>query len=120
MVSDKPRGGKRNEQGSSSPPINDKEVFDLFDDLNLKIARELITNPNISSTNIAEKYGISLSTIQRRRAKLEQVAITKTYNLDLQKLGWRTADLLISVQKGKTEETAQNLLNNKLLSFGGF
>jgi hypothetical protein len=32
--------------------------------------------------------------------------------LDVRKLGWRTADLLISVEKGKAEETARKLLES--------
>ena len=84
----------------------------LFDDLNIKIVRELVNNPDISSTDIAEKYGIPLSTIQRRRARLEGSFLKKMYNLDIRQLGWRTADLLISVEKGKAEETAQKLLEN--------
>jgi hypothetical protein len=36
--------------------------------------------------------------------------LTKSYNLDLRKFGWRTADLLIAVDKGKANETAQKLL----------
>jgi DNA-binding Lrp family transcriptional regulator len=53
-----------------------------------------------------------LSTIQRRRVKLEESVLSKAYNLDVRKLGWRRADLLISVEKGKAEETAQKLLEN--------
>jgi DNA-binding Lrp family transcriptional regulator len=88
----------------------DKSMFRLFDGLNIRIVRELINNPDVSSTDIASKYKIPLSTIQRRRAKLEQTVISKAYNLDIRRLGWRTADLLITVEKGKAEETAQKLL----------
>ncbi|HEY1211614.1 MAG TPA: AsnC family transcriptional regulator [Nitrososphaera sp.] len=84
----------------------------MFDDLNIKIVRELVNDPDISSTDIASKYNMPLSTIQRRRAKLEQSILSKTYNLDVRKLGWRTADLLISVEKGKAEETARKLLES--------
>lgn len=59
----------------------------LFDALNIKIVRELINNPDISSTDIAARYDIPLSTIQRRRAKLEQSVISKSYALDIRKLG---------------------------------
>jgi DNA-binding Lrp family transcriptional regulator len=88
----------------------EKTMLKLFDVLNIKIVRELVNDPEISSTDIAIKYDIPLSTIQRRRAKLEQTVISKAYNLDIRKLGWRTADLLITVEKGKAEETAQKLL----------
>jgi DNA-binding Lrp family transcriptional regulator len=90
----------------------DKSMLRLFDDLNIRIVRELINNPDVSSTDIASKYRIPLSTIQRRRAKLEQTVISKAYNLDIRRLGWRTADLLITVEKGKAEDTAQKLLES--------
>lgn len=93
-------------------PLSDEMVFKILDDLNIKIVRELINNPNVSSSDIAAKYDKPLSTIQRRRAKLEQSILNKAYNLDVRKLGWRTADLLISVEKGKAEETAEKLLEN--------
>lgn len=92
--------------------LNEEGASKLLDDLNIRIVRELINNPDISSTDIATKFRIPLSTIQRRRARLEQAVVTKTYNLDIRKLGWRMADLLITVEKGKAEETAQKLLES--------
>lgn len=92
--------------------VSSKAISRLLDDLNVKIVRELVNNSDASSTEIAQKFGIPLSTIQRRRAKLEQSVVTKSYMLDIRKLGWRTADLLISVEKGKAEETAHKLLES--------
>jgi Lrp/AsnC family transcriptional regulator len=109
MVAHKRTGNKTSNQNLV---LNGENVLKLFDDLNIKIVRELVNNPDISSTDIAAKYGIPLSTIQRRRVKLEESVLSKVYNLDVRKLGWRTADLLISVEKGKAEETAQKLLEN--------
>ena len=88
------------------------EVFKLIDDLNIKIVKELVARPDISSTEIAAKYKTPLSTIQRRRARLEEVVIKKQYTLDIRSMGWRLADLLITVEKGKAEETALQLLQN--------
>ena len=102
----------RNKAMNHDLALPNGEAVKLFDDLNIKIVRELVNNPDISSTDIAEKYGIPLSTIQRRRAKLEGSILNKAYTLDIRQLGWRTADLLISVEKGKAEETAQKLLES--------
>ena len=55
--------------------IAPSEIFKLIDDLNVKIVKELVTRPDISSTEIASKYKIPLSTIQRRRARLEEAVI---------------------------------------------
>ena len=109
MAADKPIGIKRR-IGTEGP--NGKAISKLFDALNIKIVRELIRNPDISSTEISRKYRTPLSTIQRRRAKLEESIIRKSYNLDIRKLGWRMADLLITVEKGKAEETAHKLLES--------
>jgi len=109
MVSQK---SKNNEPKYQDPTNNDKIPYKLFDTLNVKIIKELVNHPGISSTEIAVKFNVPLSTIQRRRARLEESVIKKTYTLDIGRLGWRLADLLISVEKGKGEETAQKLLQN--------
>jgi len=109
MVSQKP---KNNESKYQDPTLDGKIPYKLFDALNIKIIKELVNNPDISSTEIASKYNVPLSTIQRRRARLEESVIKKTYTLDIAKLGWRLADLLVSVEKGKGEETALKLLQN--------
>lgn len=109
MTAQRPRNNKTNNQAiAASAPVDHR----LLDDLNIKIVRELVKNPDASSTEIAEKYDIPLSTIQRRRARLENSVLKKSYELDIRQLGWRTADLLISVEKGKAEETAQRLLES--------
>jgi DNA-binding Lrp family transcriptional regulator len=89
-----------------------KNAVRLLDDLNMGIVKELLVNPGASSTDIADMLKVPVSTIQRRRVKLEESVLAKTYYLDVQQLGWRTADLLICVEKGKTEETAQKLLRD--------
>jgi len=53
-----------------------------------------------------------LSTVQRRKASLERSSyIRKYYELDAKSFGWRTADLLISVEKGDSIEVANRLLS---------
>lgn len=88
----------------------DASWYKLFDETNIKILKELVANPYASSTEIAAKFKAPLSTIQRRRARLEESVLRKEYTVDIRKMGWRVADLLISVDKGKAEETAQKLL----------
>lgn len=107
MVSQK---SKINEAKYQEHTLDDKISYKLFDALNIKIVKELVNNPDISSTEIAAKYNTPLSTIQRRRSKIEESVLKKTYTLDISRLGWRIADLLVSVEKGKGEETAQKLL----------
>jgi DNA-binding Lrp family transcriptional regulator len=84
-----------------------------MDALNVKIAKQLMNNPDISSVEIATICKSPLSTVQRRRAKLEESLLKKNYSLDVRQFGWRVADLLIAVDKGKGEEVAKRLLHER-------
>jgi len=60
---------------SSKNGINDfkfKGLLGLVDNINLKIIEELVKNPNTSSMSLATKLQMPLSSLQRRRAKLEK------------------------------------------------
>ena len=95
------------------PKNSDFLAHKIIEPLNIKIIRELISNPDLSSTDIATKYHMPLSTIQRRRTKLERSILKKTYQVDMGQLGWRTADILIAVEKGKSEQVARQILQNE-------
>jgi DNA-binding Lrp family transcriptional regulator len=49
-----------------------------FDSLDINIIKELLTNSNIRTGDIAARYKIPLSTIQRRRARIENSILEKT------------------------------------------
>jgi DNA-binding Lrp family transcriptional regulator len=86
--------------------------FDLFtlDSINLKIIVELITNGDVKSSEIAAKLKVPLSTIQRRRTRIEKSLLKKSYKMDLKFLGNRTALVFIDVQGGKAKEIGEELL----------
>lgn len=86
-----------------------KEQFSI-DRINLKIIDELISNGDIKSSEIAEKLKIPLSTIQRRRTRIEKSILKKKYQMDLTQLGYRTAQIFVDVQKGKAKETGEELI----------
>lgn len=86
-----------------------KEQFSI-DRINLKIIDELISNGDIKSSEIAEKLKIPLSTIQRRRTRIEKSLLKKKYQMDLTQLGYRTAQIFVDVQKGKAKETGEELI----------
>ncbi len=86
-----------------------KEQFSI-DRINLKIIVELISNGDIKSSEIAEKLKIPLSTIQRRRTRIEKSILKKKYQMDLTQLGYRTAQIFVDVQKGKAKETGEELI----------
>ncbi len=87
---------------------NDDRVF--MDALNVKIIKEIMENPDVRSAVIASKHNHPLSTIQRRRARLEQTVLRKRYHIDIGRLGWREADLFVSVSNGDCEQVAKKLL----------
>lgn len=84
-----------------------------IDELDIKIIKELFKEPGMTSTDIANKHHEALSTIQRRRTRLEENLIKRNYTIDIRKLGWRTADLSVSVQKGMAKQTAQDLVRTR-------
>ena len=85
--------------------------FARLDKISIGIVKELLNNPNVKSADIASKLRIPLSTIQRRRAGLEASSLLrKAYELDLSRLGWREAELLVTVQKGRCRAIAQQML----------
>jgi DNA-binding Lrp family transcriptional regulator len=82
-----------------------------LDALNVAIIKEMMNNADIRSATLARKYRSPLSTVQRRRTRLERTLLKKKYHMDIARLGWRQADLLISVAKGNCEGLARKLLD---------
>jgi hypothetical protein len=67
----------------------------------------MLANPDVTSSNISKKLKLPLSTVYRKRTAIERSSIVrKSYELVAGQFGWRTADILISVEKGDCEEIA--------------
>jgi DNA-binding Lrp family transcriptional regulator len=64
----------------------------------------------MSSLTLANKLDIPLSTIQRRRARIEKTILKRTYSFNYKAFGGRIGDLIINVDKGRSKEIAQSLL----------
>jgi DNA-binding Lrp family transcriptional regulator len=103
-------GSASNRKANTAARLNQKI---RIDELDIKIIKELFNDPGMTSTGIANKHHEALSTIQRRRVKLEERLIKRSYTMDIRMLGWRTADLAISVQKGVAKQTAQELVRTR-------
>jgi DNA-binding Lrp family transcriptional regulator len=86
------------------------KVLIAVNTIDIKIIKELVNNANINSSAIASKYKIPLSTIRRRRARLENSILKKNYSIDIKKRGWRKGELLVLAEKGKSEEVAKKIL----------
>ena len=81
-----------------------------FDSLDMQIIDELLVDADISSAAIASKYGVPLSTIQRRRATLESMSmLTHNYDLNPNAFGFREVEFWLLVEKGKADELARQI-----------
>jgi DNA-binding Lrp family transcriptional regulator len=87
-----------------------KYVSKLLDSINIEIISELVRLPDISSLDLAKKLDIPLSTLQRRRARIEKSILKRDYTFNYKAFGGRVGDLIIAVDKGKSKEVAQSLL----------
>lgn len=97
---------KDNSMVESSP----KYVTKLLNNINIKIVSELVRQPDISSLALSKKLNIPLSTLQRRRAKVEKAILKKTYTFNYKAFGGRVGDLIVNVNKGKSDQVAQGIL----------
>jgi DNA-binding Lrp family transcriptional regulator len=98
---------------STNDGLNDsktKGLLRIVDNTNLKIIEELVKNPDTSSTSLATKLKMPLSSLQRRRARLEKSLLIKTYHIDLKASGGKMGDIVVHVDKGKSREVATNIL----------
>jgi len=83
----------------------------FLDRINIEILRNIIKNPDIKASEISEKIDIPLSTIQRRRSRIETSAVfKKSFEIDFHKLGLRIADLLIKISKGDIETIVSDIV----------
>jgi DNA-binding Lrp family transcriptional regulator len=81
-----------------------------FDSLDINIIKELLIDSNIRTADIAARYKIPLSTLQRRRARIESSILEKKYHLDIKKRDWRRGMILANITEGKAKEVAKMIL----------
>ena len=72
--------------------------------LDAKIIEELLSDAFISSTDISKKHKAPLSTVQRRRRHLENTILTRRYEIDLRKQGFRIGEMTIIPENGASKE----------------
>jgi DNA-binding Lrp family transcriptional regulator len=82
-----------------------------------QVLKSLITsNGRISSLALSRQLEIPLTTVQRRRKRLESEFIDMYYVLQLEKLSWRRAHLLISTEEGRTRVIGKQLLERSSIA----
>jgi DNA-binding Lrp family transcriptional regulator len=78
------------------PPLDVKNI--ILSSLDKKILQCLISSHgNFTSMSLSKKLGVPLSTVQRRRKRLEEILVNAEYTPQLHKLGLRTANLSVFV-----------------------
>lgn len=82
--------------------------FSEIDNRMLKLL--LSTGGKVRSSELSKRLGIPLSTVQRRRKRMEDSYLVKYYSLDFQKFGLRRIDILISTTGGATINLGRALL----------
>lgn len=70
----------------------------------------LATEGFASSKDLSKQLNIPLSTLQRRRKKLEATFIQRQYTLRMEKLGYRTATLFVSTGKRRYDPIGREIL----------
>jgi len=95
-----------------------KVLYSELSDIDRKMLRLLLDSEgNIVSNDISLQLEIPLSTVQRRRKKLEDTYLIKTYSLDPMKFGYRRIDLLIYTEGGETMNVGKQLLEREEVTY---
>jgi DNA-binding Lrp family transcriptional regulator len=87
--------------------------------LDARIIEELLNDAYVSSTEISKKHKAPLSTVQRRRKYLEDTILTRRYEIDLKKQGFRIGELTVFPENGASTQIAGGILSkyqNHILS----
>src|ERR671921_2472888 len=79
--------------------------------LDVRIIEELLNDAYISSTDISKKHKAPLSTVQRRRKFLEDTILTRRYEIDLKKQGFRIGELTVFPESGTSMQIAGGIFS---------
>jgi DNA-binding Lrp family transcriptional regulator len=83
-------------------------------DLDRKLLKILL-QPNgdlKSSKTLSAKLGMPITTVRRRRKRLESTLLKLHYVLDIEKFGWRRVDFFIAIKNGMVNAVASKLLDS--------
>jgi DNA-binding Lrp family transcriptional regulator len=104
------------------PPKNEAEASQeppILSNADKKILKSLIaSNCNVSSLTLSRELGIPLSTVQRRRKRLEANLIETVYQLKLDRFGWRSATLFVTTANTSARHIGEEMMawNNEVVS----
>ena len=98
----------------------DKQEYDISE-LDRKLLKILLL-PNgdlKSSKSLSAKLGMPITTIRRRRKRLEKQFLKVHYVLDIEKFGWRRVDFFISIRNGMVNAVANKLIELNDVTYVG-
>ena len=90
-------------------------------DLDRKLLKILLL-PNgdlKSSKSLSLKLGLPITTVRRRRKRLESKFLKLHYVLDIEKFGWKRVDFFISIRNGMVNAVANKLLDSDEVTYIG-
>lgn len=97
-----------------------KQVTSISD-LDRKLLKILLM-PNgdlKSSKSLSAKLGVPVTTVRRRRKRLERDFLKINYVLDIEKFGWKRIDFFISIRNGMVDAVAKKLLDINEVTYVG-
>jgi DNA-binding Lrp family transcriptional regulator len=93
-------------------------MYSELSEIDRKILRLLLDSEgHIATLELSKETGIPLSTVQRRRKRLESEYVIKHYSLDPMKFGYRKIDLLIYTEGGGTMDIGKELLKREEVTY---
>jgi DNA-binding Lrp family transcriptional regulator len=110
---------KQRNNGNNRNNINTQRPKLVLGSLDAKIVEELLSDAFISSTAISKKHKAPLSTVQRRRRYLENTILTRRYEIDLKKQGFRIGEMTVIPENGSSKEVTNAIFSkyaNNILS----
>jgi DNA-binding Lrp family transcriptional regulator len=93
-------------------------LYSQLSEVDRKMIRLLLESEGtIPSRELSLKLGIPLSTVQRRRKRIEETYLIKHYSLDPMKFGYRKIDLLIYTEGGETMNIGKELMEREEVTY---
>jgi DNA-binding Lrp family transcriptional regulator len=93
-------------------------MYNQLSNLDRRLLKLLLESEGAIPTHeLSRQLDVPISTVQRRRNRLEEEYILKQYSLNPLKLGYRRIDLLIYTRGGETMEVARALMKRNEVTF---
>lgn len=101
----------RSQKGHSGRPRSDEKSTILLSGLDKKILLGLVgSTGRVSSQFLSRELDIPLSTVQRRKSRLDETLVELNYSLKVEELGWKRAILSIAVSSGNVIDQGKEII----------